>query len=68
VKKLRVPTVPWLSSDTVYVSYGFIPVPAKVKVFAGMVMVMEKCTHGIPVNNPKENRVEDVCVCDCNLG
>ena len=35
--------------DTIYVLYGFIPIPGKVKVFAGMVMVMKKCTCGIPM-------------------
>ena len=38
--------------DTVYVLHRFIPVPIKGKVFTGIVMVMEKCTHGILVNNP----------------
>ena len=29
-----------------------MPIPVKGKVFMGTVMVMEKCTHSIPVNNP----------------
>jgi hypothetical protein len=44
--------MPQLSDDTIYVSYGFIPIPVKVMVSVGMVMVMEKCTCGIPVKNP----------------
>ena len=44
--------------DTVYVLYRFISVPSKVKVFAGMVMVMKECTSGIPVKYPNAGKAQ----------
>jgi hypothetical protein len=38
--------------NTIYVWYGFIPIPVKTEVFAVTVTVMEMHTHGIPVKYP----------------
>ena len=45
--------------NTIYVLYGFIPIPGKVKVFAGIVMVMKKCTCGIPMKYLLKKRQKD---------
>ena len=36
--------------NTIYVWYGFIPIPVKTGVFAVTVTVMEIHTHGLPVS------------------
>lgn len=39
--------------DTVYVLYRFIPVPVKMDVLVGIIMVIENYTHGILMKYPK---------------
>ena len=43
-------------SNTIYVLNGFIPIPLMGTVFAGTGMVMESCTHGIPMVNPSHHK------------
>ena len=52
--------VPQVGCNTVYVWYGFIPVPVTVTVLAGTGTVMEKRTRGImiPMNNPTLSHYE----------
>ena len=45
--------------------YGVIPSPAMVMVLTGRGMVLEICTHGIPVVNPSQKMPKEVAGSPC---